>query len=124
MTLEPAHSDYCPHALRWANCARCNTREYRGRPPTICATCGNLHGDAKRDGFWRWLCMAAPRELEFSFVTGRQEGEPYRRCRDLNNGDCPAYRQGDNCLSPGKLVEVRSAGRDVQFVKVEQEQQA
>ena len=73
--------------------------------PTLCIRCAHLHGEARRDPYYRWMCVAAPRELEFSFVTGRPEGWSYRFCRDMNSGDCPRYKAGPNCMSDDKLVQ-------------------
>lgn len=65
----------------------------------ICAKCVSLHGDAKRDSWYRWMCVRVPLETVLNPVTGSMT-EPYQLCRKINDGSCEMYEEGPNCLQP------------------------
>src|SRR6266851_1549127 len=65
---------------------------------TICAKCAWLHGNAKRDPHWRWMCAAAP-VVVINPVCGHFD-PPFRFCRTINYGTCHMFKAGSNCLQP------------------------
>lgn len=61
---------------------------------TFCNECQHAYlPDGDRTPGWAWLCMQAKAPEKWNFVTGRRE-PPYRKCRDMNTGDCPMFEPG------------------------------
>lgn len=83
-----------------------NSRRLGERPmTTICSTCGNLYLVNRSDAWYRWLCLAAPRQKWENPVTGLTVADPpYSFCKHLNDGECANWKPGVNHLSPDKLV--------------------
>lgn len=73
-------------------------------PAAICAYCRHLHDYAKRDGWYRWMCMLAPIEPTVNPVSG-ENTEPWRLCRNLNDGSCEQFEKGHNVLNPAPAME-------------------
>lgn len=72
---------------------------------TLCINCKHMQAIGKSAPEWTWLCSANPKELGFSYLTGKETGEPYRLCKHMNTGgNCPQYEEGINSLSPDRLV--------------------
>lgn len=66
---------------------------------TFCRDCRWLHGDAKRDPHWRWMCAGAP-NAQVNPVSGTID-PPYHFCRSVNRiGECSLYEAGANILHP------------------------
>lgn len=60
---------------------------------TYCRDCENVH-PASRDEQkpWQWRCLKYPRPSGYGFVHPEYSPQPpYHSCRDLNNGNCPAF---------------------------------
>lgn len=75
-----------------------------GTEPTgaaVCASCVSLHGSAKSERWYRWLCTMHPAEPVYNPVTGTAQADPpFRFCRYVNDGTCADYVNGPNILAP------------------------
>ena len=68
---------------------------------TICAKCIYLHGTAKTDQWWRWLCTVRPMPADLNVVTGLTVADPpYAFCKKVNDGNCIEFVEGPNVLNP------------------------
>jgi len=67
----------------------------------LCRDCAHLHGDARRDGWYRWLCTNYPVEPETNYVSGELTG-PSRRCVNVRGREdsCPDFLKGVNVFNP------------------------
>ena len=78
------------------------------KTPTICKNCANLLrlevGTLREDVWYNMLCKASPLPQKLDVVSGKsgysskndfgQEyigDNPYKYCRDVNDGNCPKF---------------------------------
>ena len=62
---------------------------------TWCEDCEHVHTDSRGRSPYLWLCIKFPKASGFGFVTREtwDNGEPYRRCKDINTGHCPLFER-------------------------------
>lgn len=68
---------------------------------SICAKCIHLHGEAKRQPWYHWLCTQWPIDVHTNYVSG-ESTPPYKACKFINDGACKMFEEGRNCLTKEK----------------------
>lgn len=58
-----------------------------------CEACGNVHGDTRKLEPWKWVCVMAPAEPGYRFVSQTYSpSPPYHRCSVVNSdGECEMF---------------------------------
>lgn len=72
----------------------------------VCKKCAFLHGSAKSDPPYRWMCTARPLEATYNPVVGEDIADPpYAFCRFVNTNThpCEMFESGNNVFFPREM---------------------